>query len=134
MWTRNLCLICIYILRYNAFQITNEASFLAFLQPAATRLKFLLSSSSHLSKTSSAYSFKPNKTMWVIKVFIAIKLLWAKINLCLNLTTPDYNFWTNTSPQFTVVQNISPSLFKFFFKPQINYIQNKLNTTQIQVS
>ena len=57
MWTRNLCLICIYILRNNAFQITNEASFLAFLQPAATRLKFLLSSSSRLSKTSSAYSF-----------------------------------------------------------------------------
>ena len=57
MWTRNLCLICIYILRNNAFQITNEASFLAFLQPAATRLKFLLSSSSRLSKASSASSF-----------------------------------------------------------------------------
>ena len=57
MWTRNLCLICIYILRNNAFQMTNEASFLAFLQPAATRLKFLLSSSSRLSKTFSAYSF-----------------------------------------------------------------------------
>ena len=36
MWARNLCLICIYILRNNAFQITNEASILAFLQPAAT--------------------------------------------------------------------------------------------------
>ena len=57
MWTRNLCLICIYILRNNAFQITNEASFLALLQPAATCLKFLLSPSSHVSKTSSAYSF-----------------------------------------------------------------------------
>ena len=57
MWTRNLCLICIYILRNNAFQISNEASFLAFLQPAATRLKFFLSSSSRLSKTSSASSF-----------------------------------------------------------------------------
>ena len=57
MWTRSLCLICIYILRNNAFQITNEASFLAFLLPAATGLKFLLSSSSRLSKTSSAYSF-----------------------------------------------------------------------------
>ena len=57
MWTRSLCLICIYILRNNAFQITYEASFLAFLLPAATGLKFLLSSSSRLSKTSSAYSF-----------------------------------------------------------------------------
>ena len=43
MWTRNLCLICIYILRNNAFQITNEASILAFLQPAANHLKFSLS-------------------------------------------------------------------------------------------
>ena len=57
MWTRNLCLICIYILRNNAFQISNEALFLAFLQPVATFLKFFLSSSSRLSKTSSAYSF-----------------------------------------------------------------------------
>ena len=56
MWTRNLCLICIYILgNNNAYQITNEASTLAFLQLAATCLKFLLSSC--LSKTSSAYSF-----------------------------------------------------------------------------
>jgi len=46
MWTRNVCLICIYILLNYAFQISNEDSFLAFLQPAATRLKvFLLSSS-----------------------------------------------------------------------------------------
>ena len=49
MWTRSLCLICIYILRNNAFQITNEASFLAFLQPAATHLKFLLSTRLSLS-------------------------------------------------------------------------------------
>ena len=57
MRTRNLCLFCIYILRNNDFQITNEASFFAFLQPAATRLKFLFSSSSRLSKTSSSYRF-----------------------------------------------------------------------------
>ena len=44
---RNLCLIRIYILRNNAFQISNEASC----------LKFFLSYSSRLGKTSSAYSF-----------------------------------------------------------------------------
>ena len=30
MWTRSLCLICIYILRNYAFQISNEASFFVF--------------------------------------------------------------------------------------------------------
>ena len=33
MWTQKFCLICIFILRNYAFQISNEALFLAFLQP-----------------------------------------------------------------------------------------------------
>ena len=57
MWTRSLCLICIYILRNYAFQISNEASFLAFLQPAANRLKFFIPPSRRLGKTSSVDTF-----------------------------------------------------------------------------
>ena len=57
MWTRSLCLICIYILRNYAFQISNEASFLAFLQPAANRLKFFILPSRRLGKTSFVDTF-----------------------------------------------------------------------------
>ena len=57
MWTRSLSLICIYILRNYAFQISNEASFLAFLQPAANRLKFFIPPSRRLGKTSSVDTF-----------------------------------------------------------------------------
>ena len=57
MWTQNLCLICIYILRNYAFQISNEALFLAFLQPVANRLKSFIPPSRRLGKTSSASSF-----------------------------------------------------------------------------
>ena len=57
MWTRSLCLICIYILRNYAFQISNEASFLAFLQPAANWLKFFIPPSRRLGKTSSVDTF-----------------------------------------------------------------------------
>ena len=57
MWTRSLCLICIYILCNYAFQISNEASFLAFLQPAANRLKFFIPPSRRLGKTSSVDTF-----------------------------------------------------------------------------
>ena len=57
MWTQNLCLICIYILRNYAFQISNEALFLAFLQPVANRLKSFIPPSRRLGKTSSADTF-----------------------------------------------------------------------------
>ena len=57
MWTRSLCLICIYILRNYAFQISNEALFLAFLQPVANRLKSFIPPSRRLAKTSSASTF-----------------------------------------------------------------------------
>ena len=57
MWTRSLCLICIYILRNYAFQISNEASFLAYLQPAANRLIFFIPPSRRLGKTSSVDTF-----------------------------------------------------------------------------
>ena len=72
MLTRNLCLICIYIFRNCACQISNEASFLAFHQPVANRLKFFLPSSRRLSKISSVYSFN-NRA----------QCLWSKIQwLC----------------------------------------------------
>ena len=57
MWTQNLCLICIYILRNYAFQVSNEALFLAFLQPFANRLKSFIPPSRRLGKTSSASTF-----------------------------------------------------------------------------
>ena len=57
MWTQKFCLICIYILRNYAFQISNEALFLAFLQPVANRLKSFIPPSSRLGKTSSASTF-----------------------------------------------------------------------------
>ena len=63
MWMRSLCLICIYILRNYAFQILNEASFLAFLQPAANRLKFFIPPSRRLGKTSSVDTFINNVIM-----------------------------------------------------------------------
>ena len=57
MWTQKFCLICIYILRNYAFQISNEALFLAFLQPVANRLKSFIPPSRRLGKTSSASTF-----------------------------------------------------------------------------
>ena len=57
MWTQNLSLICIYILRNNAFQISNEASVLAFLQPVANWLESFIPPSRRLGKTSSASGF-----------------------------------------------------------------------------
>ena len=54
MWTQKFCLICIYILRNYAFQISNEALFLAFLQPVANRLKSFILPSNRMGKTSSA--------------------------------------------------------------------------------
>ena len=48
MWTQKFCLICIYILRNYAFQISNEALFLAFLQPVANRLKSFIPPSRRL--------------------------------------------------------------------------------------
>ena len=58
MWTQKFCLICIYILRNYAFQISNEALFLAFLQPVANRLKSFILPSNRMGKTSSASTFK----------------------------------------------------------------------------
>ena len=57
MWTQKICLICIYILRNYAFQISNEALFLAFLQPVANWLKSFIPPSRRLGKTSSAPTF-----------------------------------------------------------------------------
>ena len=57
MWTQKFCLICIYILRNYAFQISNEALFLAFLQPVSNQLKSFIPPSRRLSKTSSASTF-----------------------------------------------------------------------------
>ena len=57
MWTQKFCLICIYILRNYAFQISNEALFLAFLQPVANRLKSFIPPSRRLGKTSSVDTF-----------------------------------------------------------------------------
>ena len=58
MWTQKFCLICIYILRNYAFQISNEALFLAFLQPVANRLKSFILPSNRMGKTSSASTFR----------------------------------------------------------------------------
>ena len=58
MWTQKICLICIYILRNYAFQISNEALFLAFLQPVANRLKSFILPSNRMGKTSSASTFR----------------------------------------------------------------------------
>ena len=57
MWTQKFCLICIYILRNYAFQISNLALFLAFLQPVANRLKSFILPSNRMGKTSSASTF-----------------------------------------------------------------------------
>ena len=70
MWTQNLCLICIYILRNYAFQISNEALFLAFLQPVANRLKSFIPPSRRLGKTSSASSFNCYLT-YIVNVVIS---------------------------------------------------------------
>ena len=83
MWTRSLCLICIYILRNYAFQISNEASFLAFLQPAANRLKFFIPPSRRLGKTSSVDTFttKPhakNQLIWTKNG--CFKFLWHLVH------------------------------------------------------
>ena len=63
MWTQKICLICIYILRNYTFQISNEALFLAFLQPGANRLKSFILPSNRMGKTSSASTFN-NETTW----------------------------------------------------------------------
>ena len=57
MWTQKFCLICIYILRNYAFQISNETLILAFLQPVANRLESFIPPSRRLGKTSSASTF-----------------------------------------------------------------------------
>ena len=62
MWTQKFCLICIYILRNYAFQISNEALFLAFLQPVANRLKSFILPSNRMGKTSSASTFNNEAT------------------------------------------------------------------------
>ena len=71
MWTQKFCLICIYILRNYAFQISNEALFLAFLQPGANRLKSFILPSNRMGKTSSASTFTYNskgyKQGWIQK-------------------------------------------------------------------
>ena len=69
MWTQKFCLICIYILRNYAFQISNEALFLAFLQPVANRLKSFIPPSRRQGKTSSASTFTRHQeigpcTLW----------------------------------------------------------------------
>ena len=68
MWTQKFCLICIYILRNYAFQISNEALFLAFLQPVANRLKSFILPSNRMGKTSSASTFRayspPSPPAW----------------------------------------------------------------------
>ena len=68
MWTQNLCLICIYILRNYAFQISNEALFLAFLQPVANRLKSFIPPSRRLGKTSSGSTF--NRSSGVTRMLL----------------------------------------------------------------
>ena len=60
MWTQKICLIRTYILRNYAFQISNEALFLAFLQPVANRLKFFILPFNRMGKTSSASTFIAN--------------------------------------------------------------------------
>ena len=57
MWSQKFCLICIYILRNYAFQISNEALFFVFLQPVANRLKSFILPSNRMGKTSSASTF-----------------------------------------------------------------------------
>ena len=57
MWTQKFCLICIYILCNYAFQISNEALFLSFLQPVANRLKSFILPSNRMGKTSSTSTF-----------------------------------------------------------------------------
>ena len=71
MWTQKFCLICIYILRNYAFQISNEALFLAFLQPVANRLKSFILPSNRMGKTSSASTFttKPYNLVFLTIVF-----------------------------------------------------------------
>ena len=72
MWAQSLCLICIYILHNYAFQISNEASFLAFLQPAANRLKFFIPPSRRLGKTSSASTFT---VYWAVIHIVSVRSL-----------------------------------------------------------
>ena len=66
MWTQKFCLICIYILRNYAFQISNEALFLAFLQPVANRLKSFILPSNRMGKTSSASTFNRTTSLDII--------------------------------------------------------------------
>ena len=75
MWTQKFCLICIYILRNYAFQISNEALFLAFLQPGANRLKSFILPSNRMGKTSSASTF-------IILVCTKAILQSERLNLC----------------------------------------------------
>ena len=58
MWTQKICLICIYILRNYAFQISNETLILAFLQPVANRLESFIPPFRRLGNNSSASTFR----------------------------------------------------------------------------
>ena len=79
MWTQKFCLICIYILRNYAFQISNEALFLAFLQPGANRLKSFILPSNRMGKTSSASTFiiLPCSYVVVGSFFFKLFLIWG---------------------------------------------------------
>ena len=81
MWTQKFCLICIYILRNYAFQISNEALFLAFLQPVANRLKSFIPPSRRLGKTSSASTFNYYHVIFLA----AIVALQVAMSVCLSV-------------------------------------------------
>ena len=85
MWTQKFCLICIYILRNYAFQISNEALFLAFLQPVANRLKSFILPSNRMGKTSSASTFNTYFSFsWLISYFsggVCVGKIGNKVNL-----------------------------------------------------
>ena len=86
MWTQKFCLICIYILRNYAFQISNEALFLAFLQPVANRLKSFILPSNRMGKTSSASTFS-NRPPWR-HLTALLQVLWdilqVKSTVCID--------------------------------------------------
>ena len=84
MWTQKFCLICIYILRNYAFQISNEALFLAFLQPVANRLKSFILPSNRMGKTSSASTFSDFPLLYLTLPIGAYDVLFIMKNLTLN--------------------------------------------------
>ena len=81
MWTQKFCLICIYILRNYAFQISNEALFLAFLQPVANRLKSFIPPSRRLGKTSSVDTFINKQGILLTEIFEGLKIIRFYIRL-----------------------------------------------------